>query len=112
MDKYPDSALLYFDSEFGTPRGYFETFNIDTSRVLHVPVTDIEMLKFDIMKQLEGINRGDRVIIVIDSVGNLASRKEVEDALDGKSLKTISSTQILDFFGMSFLLQIEKLEMK
>lgn len=95
MDKYPDSALLYFDSEFGTPRGYFETFNIDTSRVLHVPVTDIEMLKFDIMKQLEGINRGDRVIIVIDSVGNLASRKEVEDALDGKSVADMTRAKSL-----------------
>ena len=38
------------------------------------------------MNQLEGIERGDHVIIVVDSIGNLASKKEVEDALDQKSV--------------------------
>jgi hypothetical protein len=33
------------------------------------------------MHQLQEIKRGDKVMIIIDSVGNLASKKEVEDAL-------------------------------
>jgi RecA/RadA recombinase len=82
MDKYPESILLFYDSEFGTPRAYFESFEIDMTRVLHTPITDIEKLKFDIMKQLDGITRKDKVIIVIDSVGNLASKKEVDDAMN------------------------------
>ncbi len=45
MDKYPDSVLLFYDSEFGTPVKYFETFQIDMERVLHTPLTDIEQLK-------------------------------------------------------------------
>ena len=51
MDKYEESICIFYDSEFGTPQSYFDTFEIDTSRVLHVPVTDLEELKFDIMKQ-------------------------------------------------------------
>jgi RecA/RadA recombinase len=85
LRKYEDSILLFYDSEFGTPQEYFKTFNIDLGRVIHTPVTDIEELKHDITKQLEEIKRGDRVVIVIDSIGNLASRKETEDALDGKT---------------------------
>ena len=81
MDKYDEAVLIFYDSEFGTPQSYFDTFGIDTERVLHTPLTDIEQLKFDIMKQLEGIERNDRVMIIIDSIGNLASKKEVEDAL-------------------------------
>jgi RecA/RadA recombinase len=81
MDKYEDAALLFYDSEFGTPQSYFDTFGIDTKRVLHTPVTDVEQLKFDIMQQLSTIERGDHLIIVIDSIGNLASKKEVEDAI-------------------------------
>lgn len=84
LDKYPDAALLFYDSEFGAPQAYFKTFGIDTNRVIHTPVTDIEQLKFDITNQINAIERGDRVIIVIDSVGNLASKKEAEDALEGK----------------------------
>lgn len=81
MDKYPDATLLFYDSEFGTPISYFQSFNIDMERTLHSPLTDVEQLKFDIVKQLELISRGDRVIILIDSIGNLASKKEIEDAL-------------------------------
>jgi RecA/RadA recombinase len=101
LDKYEDAALLFYDSEFGTPQSYFDSFGIDVSRVLHTPITDVEQLKFDIMKQLEGIDRGDRLMIVIDSIGNLASKKEVEDALDGKSVADMSrAKQIKSLFRM------------
>jgi RecA/RadA recombinase len=101
MDKYPDAVLLFYDSEFGTPIKYFETFNIDMERVLHTPLTDIEQLKFDIMQQLQEINRGDKLIIVLDSIGNLASKKEVEDALDGKSVADMSrAKQVKSLFRM------------
>jgi RecA/RadA recombinase len=86
LDKYKDAALLFYDSEFGTPQSYFDSFGIDTERVIHTPITDLEQLKSDIMQQLNGVERGDHLIIVIDSIGNLASKKEVDDALEGKSV--------------------------
>jgi len=86
LEKYEDAALLFYDSEFGTPQSYFDSFGIDTDRVLHTPLTDIEQLKSDIMQQISNVERGDRLIIVIDSIGNLASKKEVDDALEGKSV--------------------------
>jgi len=101
MDKYPDAVLLFYDSEFGTPIKYFETFEIDMDRVLHTPLTDIEQLKFDIMQQLAEVNRGDKLIIVLDSIGNLASKKEVEDALEGKSVADMSrAKQVKSLFRM------------
>jgi RecA/RadA recombinase len=101
MDKYPEAVMLFYDSEFGTPQSYFDSFGIDVNRVVHTPITDIEQLKFDVMQQLSGIDRSDRVIIIIDSVGNLASKKEVEDALDGKSVADMSrAKQIKSLFRM------------
>lgn len=101
MDKYPDAALLFYDSEFGTPQSYFDSFGIDTNRVIHTPLTNIEQLKFDIMTQLEGVERADHLIILIDSIGNLASKKEVEDALEGKSVADMSrAKQIKSLFRM------------
>lgn len=84
--KYDDAVILFYDSEFGTPPSYFESFGIDMERVVHTPITDVEQLKFDITHQLNNLEKGDRVCIVVDSVGNLASKKEVEDALDEKSV--------------------------
>lgn len=101
LDKYPDAALLFYDSEFGTPQSYFDAFGIDTNRVLHTPLTDIEQLKFDIMKQLSEVQRGENLIIVIDSIGNLASKKEVDDAMDGKSVADMSrAKQVKSLFRM------------
>ena len=104
MDKYDDAVLLFYDSEFGTPQSYFDSFGIDTERVVHTPITDIEQLKFDIMQQMDGkdgIVRGDHIIIIIDSIGNLASKKEVEDALEGKSVADMSrAKQIKSLFRM------------
>lgn len=101
LDKYPDAALLFYDSEFGTPQSYFDAFGIDTDRVLHTPITDVEQLKFDVMQQLQNIERGERLMIVIDSIGNLASKKEVEDALDGKSVADMSrAKQMKSLFRM------------
>jgi len=101
MDKYDDSVVLFYDSEFGSPQSYFDSFGIDTQRVVHTPITDIEQLKHDAMAQLSNIERGDHLIIIVDSVGNLASKKEVEDALDGKSVADMSrAKQLKSLFRM------------
>lgn len=101
MDKYEDAVLLFYDSEFGTPQSYFDSFGINTERVVHTPIMDVEQLKFDIMQQLNQIERGEHIIIVIDSIGNLASKKEVEDALDGKSVADMSrAKQMKSLFRM------------
>ena len=101
MKKYPDAAVLFYDSEFGTPQKYFETFNINTDNVLHTPLTDVEQLKHDLMSQLQSIEKDDRVMIILDSIGNLASKKEVEDAIEGKSVADMSrAKQIKSLFRM------------
>ena len=61
LKEHDDAVLLFYDSEFGSPQSYFESFDIDPSRVLHTPITDVEQLKFDLVGQLENIDRGDKV---------------------------------------------------
>jgi RecA/RadA recombinase len=101
LKKYKDGIILFYDSEFGTPQSYFQTFNIPFDSVVHTPITDVEELKFDIMKQMKEITREDRVMIIIDSIGNLASKKEVDDALDGKSVADMSrAKQLKSLFRM------------
>ena len=101
LDKYDDGVVLFYDSEFGAPQSYFETFDIDTSRVVHSPISDIEQLKHDVMQQLNNFERGDHVMIIVDSVGNLASKKEVEDALEGKSVADMTrAKQMKSLFRM------------
>ncbi len=95
LEKYTDGVVLFYDSEFGSPQAYFETFNIDLNKVLHVPITNIEELKFDIMRQLKSIEREDHVLIIVDSVGNLGSLHEIEIALEGKTTADLTRAKSL-----------------
>ena len=90
-----DAVMLFYDSEFGSPQAYFTQFGIDTNRVLHTPIANVEELKFDLVAQLENIDKNDDVIIVIDSIGNLASKKELEDAMNEKSVADMSRAKAL-----------------
>ena len=95
LKKHKEAVMLFYDSEFGSPQSYFKQFEIDTSRVLHTPITNVEELKFDMIGQLEALDRKDKVIVVIDSVGNLASKKEMEDAINEKSVADMSRAKAL-----------------
>lgn len=101
LKRHPGAVILFYDSEFGTPESYFTSFGVPLESVVHTPITDIEQLKFDLMQQLQEIKRGDKVMIIIDSVGNLASKKEVEDALKQSSAADMTrAKQLKSLFRM------------
>jgi hypothetical protein len=85
LRKYDDAILLFFDSEFGAPKDYFyNVLNKEfAKRVIHSPVLTVEDLRNQMMLQLEGLDRDDHVIFIVDSIGGLASIKETNDSLEG-----------------------------
>lgn len=95
LRKYPDAVCVFLDSEFGITNDMLKSAGVDPNRVAHVPIEHIEMLKFETVKQLNGLERGDKVIFFCDSVGNLASKKEVEDAEDQKSVADMTRAKAL-----------------
>lgn len=99
LKKYPDAVILFYDSEFGTNESYFDLFGINRDNIIHCPITNVEDLKFDIVQQLKEITKEDHVMIFIDSIGNLASVKEVSDAEEGKSVADMTrAKQIKSLF--------------
>jgi len=95
MKKYKDSICIFYDSEFGITPDYIKSNGLDPSRIVHVPIEHLEHLKFDIAKRLDEIKRGDKVIFFIDSVGNLASKKEAEDALNGNAAADMTRAKVM-----------------
>lgn len=99
----PDAYCIFYDSEFGTTLSYWRSAGIDMSRVIHVPIRNVEEFKFDIVGKLEMIVEENaksktgkqKVCILVDSVGNLASKKEVQDAIDEKSVADMSRAKAL-----------------
>lgn len=95
LKKHEDAVLLFYDSELGSPESYFRQHGIDPERVYHTVIKNVEEFKFDIVNQLENFEKGDHVVIVVDSLGNLASKKEVEDAKDEKSVADMSRAKAM-----------------
>ena len=97
LDADPEAIAIFYDSEFGSSLKYFESVGINPAdeRVIHSPVTDVEELRHDIASTLKSIERGEKVFIAIDSIGNLASRKEVEDAEAGKNVADMTRAKQL-----------------
>ncbi|QPI17989.1 RecA-like recombination protein [Pectobacterium phage POP12] len=81
MDENPDAVCLFYDSEKGTTKAYLRSMGIDPERVVYSRITTVEMLRNDIVTQLDGLERGEKVIVFVDSIGNTASKKEMADAL-------------------------------
>lgn len=108
LDKYNDAIGILYDTEYGITPDYIKTFGIDPSRVLHVPVEHIEQLKFDFVKKLNEIDRGDKVFFLVDSIGQISSKKETDDASDEKSVADMTRAKSLRSLLRLITLQLVK----
>jgi RecA/RadA recombinase len=80
----PNGVCVFYDNEYGGAASW-EALDIPLDRVLHVPVMTAEELKFDMMQKFDELDRGDEVMMMIDSIGMMGSKKEAQDALDQNS---------------------------
>tara|TARA_R110000824_G_scaffold171392_1_gene348909 strand:- start:1308 stop:2354 length:1047 start_codon:yes stop_codon:yes gene_type:complete len=79
---------VVFDTEMAVDEGNAAAVGLDPKRTKYVPVNTIEDCRNQLMALLDGIEESKlqgRFIISIDSLGNLASQKEVNDAAAGKA---------------------------
>ena len=98
MDKYPKSVFILFDSEAGAAKEYFQSLDIDENRVAHCPIESVEDLRGQIAKVLDGLKRGDKVFLGVDSIGLLASNKEIADALSDNAAADMTRAKALNSF--------------
>lgn len=102
LDQHKDGIYIFFDCEHGSNKNTFESVGLDTSRVIHVPVEHIEDLKKQTHEYLKEINKEDCVIIGVDSFGEIASLKEIEDVDKGKTTEDMSRAKKLNSYFRMF----------
>jgi RecA/RadA recombinase len=79
---------VIWDSEVAVDKKSAEGAGMDTSRVKYYPVETIEDCRNQMCAFLDNVIKADnpdlKFIVAIDSLGNLASAKEIKDAAAGK----------------------------
>lgn len=99
LDKHPEAVCLFYNNEFGSPKAYFESLDIDPKRVIEVFFPDAEVLSQGVFHHLDAIESGkDNVIILIDSLGMVASRKEIDDTREEKVVGDMTRAKALKKF--------------
>ena len=95
LNKYDDAIAIIYDSEFSITPDYLATHRIPEDRVIHIPIENIEQFKFDVVKRLQAVSRGDKVFFMLDSLGMLPSIKELEDAANEKSVADMTRAKAI-----------------
>ena len=96
--------VIYIDTEYSIEKEELQKFgiDIDEERLMLIRSNKVEDLKLfltqllDQLKQdkMKGLDVG-KTLIILDSIGQLASNKEVEDALEGKNKADMSRAKAI-----------------
>ena len=98
LDANPEGAVFYFDSEPAATGDLFKNRGLDADRVWHFPVDTIEEFRTQIIRILDNLLKCKEeerkpLLIVLDSLGMLASSKELKDALADNQVRDMTKTQ-------------------
>lgn len=80
LSKQP--VMVVFDSEFSI-KPILDQFGINPEQVVYIPFENLEELKETLTQLIQEVKRGEKVFFLIDSISQVASIKEVADALKG-----------------------------
>ena len=95
-------VVFYYDSENAVDSTLMKSFGIDTSKVNYQPVQTVQEFRSNtttlldtLIEQKEAGNTIPKVCIMLDSAGNLASQKEIDDAKAFSDKADVTRAKIL-----------------
>jgi len=100
LDKNPDGAVVYYDTEAAVTKGMMEARGIDTQRVIIAEPDTIQKFRTHALKMLEAYDKtpADKrppMMMVLDSLGLLSTTKELEDSTEGKETRDMTKAQTI-----------------
>ena len=97
LDANPEGGVLYFESESAIPKELIESRGIDSKRMVVLPVVTIQEFRTQSIKILDAYLETEQkpMMIVLDSLGNLSTTKELEDTAAGAETRDMTRAQII-----------------
>ena len=100
LDKNPDGGIIFFESESALTKDIIEDRDIDSSRMVIMPVTTVQEFRHQAITVLDKYIDQDPserkpLLLVLDSLGMLSTTKEMEDTQAGKETKDMTRAQIV-----------------
>ena len=100
LDKNPDGGVIFFESESAVTKELIEDRNIDSKRMVIMPVTTVQEFRHQAITVLDKYNSQDPsdrkpLLMILDSLGMLSTTKEMEDTAEGKETRDMTRAQIV-----------------
>ena len=94
--------IIYYDSEAAVDKEQMIKFGIDIKKVNYQPINTVQEFRTSvttITKKMQEIKRAGgeipKLMIILDSAGNLATQKEIDDAASGSEKSDMTRSKIL-----------------
>jgi len=100
LDQNPEGGVIFFESESAVTKDIIEERDIDSSRMVIMPVTTVQEFRHQAITVLDKYIDQDPserkpLLLVLDSLGMLSTTKEMEDTQAGKETKDMTRAQIV-----------------
>jgi RecA/RadA recombinase len=100
LNNNPNGYVLYFESESAITKNMLVERGIDTKRVAIIPVTTVQEFRTQVLKAIdnyEKMKEKDRppMFMVLDSLGQLSTEKEMNDSLEGKDVSDMTRAKLV-----------------
>lgn len=100
LDDNPKGGVIYFDTEAAVTKQMMSSRGIDPKRVVLSEPDTIQKFRHTALKIIDSYStqkESERqpMMMVLDSMGQLSSTKEMEDTSEGKETKDMTKSQIL-----------------
>lgn len=94
--------VIYYDSEAAVDKELMKKFGIDTTKINYQPVNTVQEFRTSvttITKKMQDAKRNGvelpKIAIILDSAGNLATQKEIDDAASGSDKADMTRSKVL-----------------
>jgi len=100
LDANPEGGVIYFDTEAAVTRQMMESRGVDTKRVVISEPDTIQKFRHTALQIIDKYSaqaesKRKPMMMVLDSLGQLSSTKEMEDTAEGKETKDMTKASIL-----------------
>ena len=90
LEKDKSNIILYFESEGALTSDMIKERGLDPDRFIVLPVATVEEFKTQAIKIIDNMDKSYQVMIFLDSLGNLSTRKEMEDSASGSDKRDMT----------------------
>ena len=100
LDDNPSGAVFYFDTEAAVTKEMMSTRGIDTKRVIISEPETIQKFRHTVLQLVDNYAKTDEknrppMMMVLDSLGQLSSTKELEDTATGSETRDMTKAATL-----------------